>query len=49
MEKEFYPEVRATDLVGLLNYNIYLKLMIDGTVSRLFSAETIRAERNGDS
>jgi len=41
LEKEFAPEVRALDLVGLPNYHIYLKLMIDGKVSRPFSAETI--------
>ena len=40
-EKEFYPEFRASDLVGLPNYNIYLKLMIDGVVSRPFSAATL--------
>jgi len=38
LEKEFYPEFRATDLVGLPNYHIYLKLMIGGVVSRPFSA-----------
>jgi hypothetical protein len=41
LEKEFAPEVRALDLVGLPNYHVYLKLMIDGRVSRPFSAETI--------
>jgi len=41
LEKEFYPEFRTTDLVSLPNYHIYLRLMIDGRVSRPFSAETI--------
>ena len=41
LEKEFYPEFSASDLVSLPNYHIYLKLMIDGVVSRPFSAETI--------
>jgi hypothetical protein len=41
LEKEFAPEVRALDLVGLPNYQVYLKLMIDGKVSRPFSAETM--------
>ena len=41
LEKEFAPEVGALDLVNLPNYQIYLKLMIDGTVSRPFSAETV--------
>src|SRR5712692_3589104 len=41
LEKEFYPEFRASDLVSLPNYHIYLKLMIDGVVSKPFSAETL--------
>src|SRR5438034_2189843 len=39
--KEFYPEVAIEDLISLPNYSIYLKLMIDGKVSRPFSAETM--------
>ncbi len=42
LEKEFYPEFRASDLVGLPNYHIYLRLMIDGVVSRAFSALTLQ-------
>jgi Type IV secretion-system coupling protein DNA-binding domain len=42
LEKEFYPEFRASDLVGLPNYHLYLKLMIDGVVSKPFSAETLK-------
>jgi len=42
MEKEFWPEFRAQDLIGLPNYHIYLKLMIEGAVSRPFSAVTLR-------
>jgi len=42
LEQEFEPEFRATDLVSLPNYTIYIRLMIDGAVSRPFSAETIR-------
>jgi len=41
LEQEFYPEFWARDLVGLPNYHIYLKLMIDGQVSRPFSAVTV--------
>ena len=41
LEKEFYPEFRAEDLLNLPNYSIYLKLMVDGVVSRPFSATTI--------
>lgn len=38
---EFRPEFSAADLVNLPNYHIYLKLMIDGAVSRPFSAYTL--------
>jgi CxxC-x17-CxxC domain-containing protein len=41
LEKEFEPEFTAQDLVNLPNYNIYLKLMIDGITSRPFSATTL--------
>lgn len=38
---EFAPEFKITDFTNLPNYHIYLKLMIDGHVSRPFSAVTI--------
>ena len=41
LEKEFSPEFVIRDLVNLENYNIYLKLMIDGMSSRSFSAATL--------
>ncbi|MBN1569635.1 MAG: type IV secretory system conjugative DNA transfer family protein, partial [Acidobacteria bacterium] len=41
LEKEFYPEFSAADLINLPNYGIYLKLMIDGAVSKPFSADTL--------
>jgi CxxC-x17-CxxC domain-containing protein len=41
LEREFTPEFSANDLVNLPNYNIYLKLMIDGITSRPFSAITL--------
>ncbi|MBK5215575.1 MAG: type IV secretion system DNA-binding domain-containing protein [Candidatus Pacebacteria bacterium] len=41
LEKEFEPEFTAQDLVNLPNYNVYLKLMIDGITSRPFSATTL--------
>jgi hypothetical protein len=40
LEKEFHPEFTAHDLVNLPNYHVYLKLMIDGVVSKPFSAAT---------
>ena len=42
LEREFEPVFISADLLGLPNYAIYLKLMIDGQVSQPFSAETIR-------
>lgn len=44
LAKEFYPDITASDLVNLPNYHIYLKLMIDGHISKPFSAETIKFE-----
>ena len=41
LELEFIPEFLQNDLIRLPNYNIYLKLMIDGITSRPFSAKTI--------
>lgn len=41
LEKEFEPTFTVNDLVNLPKYNIYLKLMIDGLVSRSFSAVTL--------
>ena len=39
--KEFHPEINEIDLLNLPNYHIYLKLLVDGVVSRPFSAETL--------
>ncbi len=41
LEKEFYPELTAIDMTCLPNYHIYLKLMVEGTVSRPFSGMTM--------
>ena len=41
LELEFTPEFLQNDLIRLDNYNIYIKLMIDGITSRPFSATTI--------
>lgn len=41
LAREFAPTFSATDLVNLPNYNVIMRLMIDGEVSRPFSAETI--------
>ena len=42
LAKEFAPEFSDHDLMALPNYHVYLKLMIDGVVSKPFSAETVR-------
>lgn len=42
--REFEPVFSHQDLVNLPNWNVYVKLMIDGAPSRPFSATTIRAE-----
>jgi type IV secretory pathway TraG/TraD family ATPase VirD4 len=41
LSKEFWPEFSAEDLIRLPNYNVYLKLMVSGAVTRPFSAETL--------
>ncbi len=38
---EFAPEIKISDFTNLPNYHVYLKLMIDGKVSRPFSAVTL--------
>lgn len=39
--KEFYPVFTDTNLISLPKYHIYIKLLIDGTVSKPFSAITL--------
>jgi hypothetical protein len=41
---EFQPKFGVLDITGLPNRSIYLKLMIDGTPSRPFSADTVTFE-----
>ena len=43
LSKELSPTFTASDLTNLPNHSIYLKLMIDGVVSKPFSADTIRS------
>ncbi len=42
MAKEFYPKFDFDDIARLPNYKIYLKLMIGGTPSKPFSANTLK-------
>ena len=44
LAREFQPKFGVEDLLNLPNYDIYLKLMIDGTPSKPFSAKTISRE-----
>ena len=39
--QEFAPEFSITDFTNLANFHIYLKLMIDGSISTAFSAATL--------
>ncbi|MBL7773408.1 MAG: type IV secretion system DNA-binding domain-containing protein [Chitinophagaceae bacterium] len=41
IEHEFYPTFTKDDLSMLPQYSIYLKLLIDGTISQPFSATTL--------
>ena len=41
LEVQFAPDVVAQDFVNLPNYNVYLRLMIDGFSTRAFSATTL--------
>jgi hypothetical protein len=42
LAREFAPEFTAQDLVGLPNHSIYVKLMVEGVISRPFSGETVK-------
>ena len=42
LTKEFYPEFSLADLTNLPNYHIYLKVVIDESVSPPFGAMTLR-------
>lgn len=44
MSREYEPIFSSEDLVNLPNHNIYLKLMIDGSPSKPFSAKTMTPE-----
>lgn len=44
---EFAPEFKPSDFTNLPNYHIYLKMMINGQVSKPFSAVTIPPDDSG--
>jgi hypothetical protein len=41
--KEFFPELSAIDFMNPPNYHIYLRLLVDGAVTKPFSAETMES------
>ncbi len=41
LEREFTPTFTEADLVNLSKYHVYIKLLIDGTASKPFSAQTL--------
>lgn len=41
LEVQFAPDVVAQDFVNIPNYNVYMRLMIDGFSTRVFSATTL--------
>ena len=49
LAKEFHPVFNEEDLINLPRYSMYLKLMIDGTTSRPFSATTVSVKENNTS
>ncbi len=42
LAQEFAPEFEASDLTNLPNHDIYVRLMVDGSVTRPFSGETLK-------
>jgi len=48
LESEFEPEFVIQDICNLPNYNVYLKLMVNGVTSRPFSATTLPPMRWGE-
>jgi hypothetical protein len=45
---EFAPEINSTDLLNLPNHHIYLKMMVDGVVTKPFSAVTVKSDNPPD-
>ena len=49
LSREFESVFEPIDLLNLANYDIYLRLMIDGAPSQPFSATTLSGKVNGES
>ncbi len=45
LSREFYPTFGETDFVNLSNYDIYIKLMVNGITTQPFSATTLPLPR----
>ena len=45
LKEEFYPVFTEIDLINIPQYSIYIKLLIDGTTSQPFSANTLPIQR----
>lgn len=41
LQREFHPELTAVDLASLPNYQVYVRMLVGGRVTRGFSGETI--------
>ena len=44
LEREFSPVFHSSDFVNLPNFEIYLKLMVNGSPSKAFSATTLASQ-----
>jgi hypothetical protein len=42
LSQEFAPEFEASDLTSLPNHEIYVRLIVEGTVTRPFSGDTVK-------
>jgi type IV secretory pathway TraG/TraD family ATPase VirD4 len=42
LSQEFAPEFEASDLTSLPNHEIYVRLMVEGSMTRPFSGETVK-------
>lgn len=49
LEEEFFPVFSQSDLINLPRYHIYIKLLIDGSTSKPFSAVTLGMKESSGS
>jgi hypothetical protein len=48
LEGHFRPEFGTADLMALPNYHVYVRLMLNGVVTRSFSGETLLSEHHSE-